>query len=95
MTQVKTGSNVLRHDNYNTASSAATKTPTNPIDYLLIQNVDAANDASISFDAGSTFITLAHGSSLELYVSKLVSYQIKDANSGSHATMQCLYGSEA
>lgn len=89
-------SNVYRHDNYSTvaAASVATKTPINPIDYLLIINTDGSNDASVSFDGGATFITILHGNSLELFPSKMQSYKIKDAVDNSHATIQCLYGSE-
>ena len=95
-TSLITTSRVLRHDNYTTvaAASIATKTPTSPLDYLLISNTDAANDASFSFDGGTTFFTVAHGTSLSLYVDKLQSYKVKDAVDNSHATIQCLYGSE-
>lgn len=93
-TQTVSNSLIYRHDNYNTTSTAATKTPTARIDYLLLSNTDSANDASISFDGGNTFLTLKHGVSLELLPNKLVSYQVKDASSGNHATMECLYGSD-
>lgn len=95
-TSVRSNSFVYQHDNYSTTSSAATKTPANkPIDYLLISNVDSANDASISFDGGNNFITVKHGVSLELFPARMYSYQVQDASSGNHASLQCLYGSEA
>ena len=95
-TNIRSNSYVYRHDNYNTpaAASIATKTPAQPIDYLLISNVDTANDAKVSFDGGTKFITIKHGFSLELWPAKMISYMVKDAVDNSHASIECLYGSE-
>jgi hypothetical protein len=95
-TNTKSSSYIYRHDNYSTvaSSSVATKTPAEPISYLLISNTDAANDAQVSFDGGTNFITVKHGVALELYPANMVSYMVQDAVDGSHAAMQCLYGSD-
>jgi hypothetical protein len=95
-TNVRSNSLKYRHDNYSTvaAASVATKTPVEPADYLLISNVDAANDAKLSFDGGTTYITLHHGLALELFPCRMISYMVKDAVDASHATIECLYGSE-
>lgn len=95
-TNTVSNSLIYRHENYSTvaAASVATKTPTSPADYVLIINTDTANDAKLSFNGGSTFITLKHGFGLELFPNKMRNYMVKDAVDNSHATIECLYGSE-
>lgn len=95
-TNTKSSVYKYQHDNYSTvaAASVATKTPTHPACYLLISNTDSANDAKVSFDGGSNYITIRHGVSLELFPANLISYMVKDAVDNSHATIECLYGYE-
>lgn len=92
-TAVTAAANTVEHDNYATSTSAATKTPATPANYLLIENMDATDNVLVSFDGGSTFKTIKPNSSLRIDVDKLKSYDVK--SSANTPAVEALYGFES
>jgi len=84
----------ITHENYTAAVGAVTKTFTKTTNFILIENMDASIDISVSFDAGATFKTIKAGRSLSLDIdgNNILSYDVKSA-SGT-PSVEALYGQE-
>lgn len=91
-TNIRADSGTLEHDNASVGTSAVTRTPTVPTNFILITNTHASQDILISFDSGVTFYTIKAGVSISLDVNGLISYDIK--GSGASTTFEAIYGSE-
>ncbi len=84
---------LFTHDNYSLSTAPATKTLPYSCTSILIENMDAAISALISFDAGATYKTLKAGHTFAMDVDGLKSYIIKSASAT--PSVEALYASEA
>lgn len=89
---IKADARTLEHDNFATSTSDATKTPTVPANFILIENMDAVISVLVSFDGGTTYKTVKAGSVLSMDVDNLKTYVIKSASGTPN--VEALYGSE-
>lgn len=92
-TRTRADAQTFTHDNYSTSGTPATKTLPAHTSSILIVNTDGTDSVLVSFDGGTTYLTITHGNSLSLECDGVVSYKVK--SSANTPAAQCLYGSEA